>query len=306
MKMTPTQAQSGTLLSAVSKPTIAKLAALSPWVRAKINKRPVKGEGHRELFRDACAMTRAKFTEAEIEEVLRDRYDNYYRPLQDREFSEAIRNAGLSRSGPATPQLPKLSTELVARVIQKGATLETLIAKSPVKDPHLIATGDVIDRFFPSSALICMGASPFKVTTEPRGFFKGRESQYPYVVPNPMTARFGKNKSGGDTSPRCLDNCGPWLNQVFEFDNGTLDEQAARLLDIWEKDVPLRMVLHSGGRSLHGWFDVRNLSAEDLSKLRRYAAALGADRATFTACQLVRNPNATREDGSPQKVHFLA
>jgi hypothetical protein len=304
MHLIESKSQSATLPSALSKPTLAKLAQLSPWVRAKINMRPAKGEGHRELFRDACAMTRGGFTDAEIEEVLRARYENYYRPLQDREFSEAIRNAGLSRSGPATPQWPKRSAELVARAIKNGATLETLIARSPVKDPHLVATGDVIDRLFPSAALICMGASKFEATTESRGFFKGRESRYPYVVPNPMTARFGKNKTGG-TSSRCLDNCGPWLNQVFEFDDGSLDDQAARLIDIWERGVPLRMVVHSGGRSLHSWFDVRDLSAEDLSKLRCYASALGADPATFTACQLVRNPNATRENGSPQKVFFL-
>lgn len=36
------------------------------------------------------------------------------------------------------------------------------------------------------------------------------------------------------------------------------------------------------------------------------AVRLGADKATWTRCQLVRMPDGTRENGNRQRVHYFA
>ena len=43
--------------------------------------------------------------------------------------------------------------------------------------------------------------------------------------------------------------------------------------------------MHSGGKSIHGWFDVRNEPEAAVEKFFKYAVSLGADRATWTSSQ---------------------
>jgi hypothetical protein len=102
-----------------------------------------------------------------------------------------------------------------------------------------------------------------------------------------------------------LANTGPLTYQVVEFDRGTLDEQAKIHLHLLHF-AKLRLVVFSGNKSLHGWYDVRSMGPEEITRFRRYVAALGADKATFTPCQLVRTPNARRDNGAIQTVLFLA
>jgi hypothetical protein len=304
MPTTPSKSQSATPPSALSKPTLAKLVTLSAWARKQITTPPLKGEGYRELFRDSCRMIRADFTDSEIEEVLRARYSRYYRDIEEREYDDAIRNARGSKSGAPTPPFPAVNSRLVLDIVSRGGSLSSLAASSPVPDPHLLSTSDVIDRLFAPADLICFGDVNRHAVTQTREWFRGKESAYPFVVPNPMLALTGLTKDGRP-SARCLSNSSITRHQVVEFDLGTFDEQAALLLEIASYGAPLRMVVYSGSKSYHGWYDINGLNAAGLVGLRRYAAALGCDTATFTACQLVRTPNALRDNGKIQKLIYL-
>ena len=64
------------------------------------------------------------------------------------------------------------------------------------------------------------------------------------------------------------------------------------------------LVVHSGGKSLHGWFYCAGQPEEELRKFMRYAVSLGADPATWTRCQLVRLPGGLRDNGQRQTVLF--
>src|SRR5207248_3209165 len=69
--------------------------------------------------------------------------------------------------------------------------------------------------------------------------------------------------------------------------------------------APLVLVVHSGGKSLHGWFHAEGQPEAKLLKFMRYAVSIGADPATWSRCQLVRLPDGTREDGKRQRVHYF-
>lgn len=91
---------------------------------------------------------------------------------------------------------------------------------------------------------------------------------------------------------------------VVEFDRGTPDEHAALLTHL-ASFAPMVCTVHSGGRSLHGWFLVHGQSDEKVLRFFRYAISLGADPATWTRSQFVRMPDGLRDNGKRQTVFFL-
>jgi hypothetical protein len=101
-----------------------------------------------------------------------------------------------------------------------------------------------------------------------------------------------------------LANTGPRRFLICEFDHGHADEHAALLLHLG-RFAPLVCVVHSGGKSLHGWFLVAGQLGDQVERFFRYAVSLGADRATWTRSQFVRMPDGTRENGRRQTIYFL-
>jgi hypothetical protein len=118
-----------------------------------------------------------------------------------------------------------------------------------------------------------------------------------------MTAVTGLNQSG-EVSNRCLSNTGARRFLIVEFDAGTTDDHAALLLHLAERE-PLAIVVFSGSKSLHGWFYCAGVTAGKVSRFFRYAVSLGADRAMWTPCQLVRMPDGTRDNERQQTVYFF-
>jgi hypothetical protein len=268
----------------------------------RIHAAPVLHKSQSELYRDASVMKRHGMNTGEIEEVLRARFRGYYRPITDREFEQAVRNA--DGTSAASCRRPSRNEHRIDVILRDSGTVEDLSRSSPLGAPEGLTTGVVLDRLFPPEALLCLGTAKDRATTEPREFFRGREDQYQFLVPNPMAAKVGRTKDGRP-SVRCLDNTGPVVYQVIEFDFGTLDEQVRLIRHLQNFGIGLRMVVFSGNKSLHAWFEVPNWTPAALDNFRNYAALIGADTATFSACQFVRTPNATRDNGVLQKVLFL-
>jgi len=174
---------------------------------------------------------------------------------------------------------------------------------SPVRiesnDPR---TDWFIDALFPGNPLLCCGWSRHRFETRPRSSWH-KLDRLPLLVPNPMTARKGKTLTG-KVSEHSLENTGPRRFLVIEQDTGEPDEQAAILLHLAEK-APLALALHSGGKSLHGWFYCAGQTDERLRQFMEYAVSLGADPATWTPSQFVRMPDALRDNGKRQAVYFF-
>lgn len=118
-----------------------------------------------------------------------------------------------------------------------------------------------------------------------------------------MIARTGRTKAGNE-SEHASESIGPRQFLVVEFDQGNVDEHAALLLHLAET-APLALVVHSGSKSLHGWFPCKEQTEEQLHRFMSRAVSLGADPATWTRSQFVRMPDGTRENGKRQTVYFF-
>ena len=69
--------------------------------------------------------------------------------------------------------------------------------------------------------------------------------------------------------------------------------------------APLALAVHSGQKSLHGWFYCAGVPEEKVWGFFQYAVLLGADRANWNRSQFARMPDGRRENGKRQTVYFL-
>jgi len=213
--------------------------------------------------------------------------------------------------------------ELIGAVAGIGSGLVDLWEASPVRlDTNKPRTDEIIDLLFPGNPLLCCGWTRHRFDTRPRTqWYKLQDLQF--IVPSPMTAKQGLTREG-KLSAHALSNTGPRRFLIVEFDFGASnsDEEAgllerlateerdvrdlcaALLLNLAEK-APLALAVHSGGKSLHGWFYCAGVPEETLWGFFQYAVLLGADRANWTRSQFVRMPDGQRENRRRQTVYFF-
>lgn len=266
------------------------------------------------------------------------------RAVPEREILDCIKNArndwepqgGLRRiitlmEAAALPPKPKPRPEpdwdAIAAIARAGSSLLDLIALSPA--PVTLSAEAVIKQLWHGDPLLCMTKShPAEAVTRRRSEWMatpGSFAKNSLIVPSPMMAKTGISLDGR-TSSRCLDNTGPRWFLVVEFDFSPSDDAAGPILAAMAAETPPRrapdlyaailqymlaqraplvLAVHSGGKSLHGWFPTHGADDESLKPFFASACRLGADPATWTRCQLVRLPGGTRADGTHQQVLYF-
>jgi hypothetical protein len=243
----------------------------------------------------------------DIREMLENAATTCGRRVSTREIADAVRHSQTSAFRPASAQhqpWPAVNHEQREAVIATGFGLVDLWEISPVRfEDNASHTEEIIDQLFPGNPLLCVGAATHDCHAARRNEWHGRLASLPLIVPSPMTAPTGRNQNG-EVSNRCLANTGERRFLIVEFDTGTTDEHAALLLHLAQR-APLALAVHSGKKSLHGWFCCAGVTGEKVSRFFRYAVSLGADRATWTRCQLVRIPDGKRDNGKRQTVYFF-
>ncbi len=166
----------------------------------------------------------------------------------------AARRPGLQEK-PAAPvrPWPRTNEEQREAVAASNLGLVDLWEMSPVRfGDETPRTEEIIDALFPGNHLLCVGESSYSFQTRPREDWRGQLSAAQLIVPSPMSAPSGRTQDG-KVSPHCLANTGPRRFLVIEQDTGSADEQAAILLHLAER-APLALAVHSGSKSIHGWF----------------------------------------------------
>jgi hypothetical protein len=200
---------------------------------------------------------------------------------------------------------PSVNEQQRETIIRDGGGLAELCELSPVRfDDTRRHTEEIVDWLFPGNPLLCCGKSNSDFDTRPRDGWREQLSALQFIVPSPMTAIEGLTKEG-KPSRHTLSMTGARRFLICEFDTGKTDEQAALLLHLGRFAPPVCAV-HSGGKSLHGWFFVYEQPEEKVRRFFRYAVSLGADPATWTRSQFVRMPDGTRDNGKRQTVFFLS
>jgi hypothetical protein len=274
---------------------------------------PAAGEGvHAWLFRVARQL-HAHYPASEIVHQLEIATINCGRHVPRNEILQAVQNsikcAWQLRGGALFRRMvtkwPPVNEQRRSAILADGHGLADLWDASPVRiennQPH---TEEIIDRLFPGDPLLCCGWSQSAFNTRLRSQWRGQLTEMQFIVPSPMIASTGITKDGRQ-SAHTLANTGRRRFLVVEFDSGSVDEQAALLLHLATYG-PLVVAVHSGGKSLHGWFFVQDQPEEKVLKFFRYAVTLGADTATWLRSQFVRMPDGTRNNGVRHTVFFLS
>ena len=313
------------------------MKTLPRFIEEMLTATPHAGEGvHSWLFRVARQL-HVHLPAVEIITLLEERTRNCGRHVSRKEIEDAVRNSlssawqpnGKGATSMPTPHVskwPPLNCERREAVIQQGGGLADLWELSnPRFEDNEEHTESIIDWLFPGNPLLCCGKSNALFDTRPREEWRGKLSSLQFIVPSPMSAVEGMAKDG-HSSRHTLDNTGPRRFLICEFDAkkwkdlndaerarygseknyiaGNLDEQAGILLHLGAY-APLVLTLHSGGKSLHGWFYVHGQPAGTIERFFRYAVSLGADHMAWTRSQFVRMPDGVRDDGKRQTVYFI-
>ncbi len=288
----------------------AEIKQLPLFVRDLLASPPRRGEGLNLWFYRVARVLHPFRELAEIIELLQAATAG--EPVKPGEIERAVERSKATAwqpgqpcgAGSPTPAWPPINVEQYQAIIRDGGGLVDLWEVSPVRfEDNESHTEALIDRLFPGNPLMCCGQSNSKFATRLREEWRGELNGLQLIVPSPMTARTGPTQEGKQ-SAHALSITGARRFLVLEFDRGGVDEHAALLLHLAVR-APMAIVVHSGNKSLHGWFYCAGQTEERLERFMRYAVSLGADRATWTRSQFVRMPDGTRDNGKRQTVFFF-
>ena len=231
------------------------------------------------------------------------------RPLKQREVTRAIEKAYSTTLAPSLSYTPapkpkwepaKTRQSRYRNTPRKLAEVD-LWEASPDRVDNGLTQGMVLDWLFPDpDKLVCVGKSAYEFHTARLNQFKDL-SKCQFIVPCYMTKREGLTQEGRP-SMHCLDNCGPRRYCVVDLDEPSSDQHPAIIWQL-KRAFDLVMVLTSGGKSLHAWFNVPEEEEEDFWGA---AVPLGADPALMrNRSSFVRLPMGTRDNGAKQRVIYF-
>lgn len=242
------------------------------------------------------------------------------RNVSDREIQQAIDKALIDGGKPPASAVmagpPRIRPELRDAIIKQGASasVEDILAASPVAIP-----ADPVDQqrvllaeLYQAHECVFIGerhGAQVRPVSDWIAEVDRCGSLGPHIIPNPLTGQEGLTKGG---KPSCrADACvASFRFAVVEYDNMSLDQQIAFWAGI---RLPVAAIIHSGGKSLHGW--VRVDAADRVAWERDIEAGLfgerlvpmGVDASCRNEARLSRMPGFLRHDSQTlQKLLYLA
>jgi hypothetical protein len=271
---------------------------------------PSPGGTHRWLAHIASGLNRTLSAE-KCAAFLRRCCDAFvhHRPVPDSEIEGAIQLAYGSHAkvqhnfGRRPVEWPEPDLSIITKVLS-----DVTPRFDPVLDTGLKAH-DVLSKLFLPGELVCSGRVAEQAIVRPLEETLHDAQWSQFIVLNPMRQRTGVNNQG-KPSARCQNNTAMRRYLVAEFDSPNLSkEQQAQLITKLSTFAPLVMVVDSGGKSLHGWFQVDRYNAKDQVRFFCLACLLGADPTRWDICGWLRMPGGMRAvEGRPsvrQRILFF-
>ena len=228
--------------------------------------------------------------------------------------------------GSRRPKWPERNDELLLDLLRDHpAKSDDLTAISPAGAP--VHPLDVLRELHGATGgeLLCLGRSPtggFETLSFDQ--WEKRRDELPrfeMAVPNLMRSCTALNMEG-EPSARCRDNSCGFGGQRFIVVEPDIDPEddlcrasgmtppdicasvIMRLLKAAE--LPLRMVVYSGGKSLHAWFECKDATQERIEATFRHLCLYGADYRGCLPEQQFRLPQGWRSDkGARQAVIYF-
>jgi hypothetical protein len=224
---------------------------------------------------------------------------------------------------------PQPVFDRISQIVAQGPLLYELWEQSPVRFPDEIPhSEEIVDAIFPLNPWLCCGWTQWDFETRRRVEWQGQLSELSFIVPSPMLCKADRTDQGRLSQHTLAATAAP-VYQVVEFDFAEFEpdgqtptiwaphirswrESGHSILDacaalIWRlaKFLPLVLIVYSGGKSLHGWFNVWRLAEPQHRDFMEAAIRLGGDHHTFTRSQFVRLPDGRRENGRRQFTFFF-
>jgi len=248
---------------------------------------------------------------------------NTSRPVTDQEIWDAIRKAysevGADVKIVKTEPLVEDGRSTLERIIAEGkySAFEELRKNSPIPIPENAREQQKLffrTLFNPEDLVFCGDSfSSGPTYVRPTSFWIEHGSEGPFVIINPLTGRPAPKKSGTGQTYRG-DNCvAAYKYCLVEFDGIGLEEQ----IRFWSSvPLPVRALVYTGGKSMHGWVDLGDLNIKDASDwqqkiktslYKELLEPLGVDSACSNAARLARLPGCLRrEKQKMQEILWIA
>ena len=263
-----------------------------------LSKPPDAGETHLWLARAASGL-RNVLPRERCAEFLREVCRRWvsHRAVPEREILAAVAlayDADAGRGPRTTADWPEMNRAAVEACLARADV-------APLFDPAAdtgVEARDALCGLFGPGELVCGGWDCERPVVQTVERWAASAGSAQFVVSNPMKGPAALTKEG-KTSARCQANVAlrRWL--VAEFDAPELNrEKQVKLASVLARGLPLKMVVDSGGKSLHCWFACEGLDEREAARFFWAAVALGADRTRWDPCGWVRMPGgARRRDG---------
>jgi len=234
-----------------------------------------------------------------------------------------------SRLSSAAPPWPEPDLDAIRAIVASGWRLYDLWESSPLRleggERH---TEEIIDVLFPGNPLLCCGRSKYAFANRRRESWRGHLARLAFITPNPMYKLQGRTLDG-KPSEHCKEATAARVYLIVEFDfsefarDGKTLSKWAPLVQQWRAEgvsvldataalhrhlsarLPLVAAVHTGNKSLHGWYPAFNQTDGQLRPFMQYAVSLGADHMLWNRSQFSRMPDGTRENGKPQTAYYL-
>lgn len=262
---------------------------------------------HHEIFVGSCFLLDEGWSKEETFDLLRktcNKVEDRYVP--DREIWSAINYAWQRVTGELSPGpvWPRRDDKLRAEILGLFP-VKDLLFRLPIPASAPVLTW--LRMLYREEALLCIGKTAFEFRTVQLGDLlraKADLSLCEFINPSPMSAVVGKTLEGND-SFHSRSNTGPRVYGVIEFDYGTVGEHIA-ILKCLATQLSLVMIVFSGSKSCHGWFNTLSVPEEKVLEFYKLAVSLGADPKMYSTCQFTRLPMGTNSStGVTQQVlHF--
>ncbi len=246
----------------------------------------------------------AGFSLEELNNILTASGNAYEDIVSSRDIEKVISNASKSNSqkGNVSHVWPDFNRSIVDMLISESEVNTIAGLVDFMGRPETTEPNEILSKLYSDDSLLCLAVkAQEKFITKKLSEWKTKGINHNFIVPSAMSSRTGLTKEGGK-SGRCSDNTGKRQYLVIEFDKLSYDEQVAMIMKL-STMAPLVMVLDTGNKSLHTWFRCYDETEDERRRFMNYAVSLGADKATWTACQLVRLPGGKHQKtGKPHRV----
>jgi hypothetical protein len=221
-------------------------------------------------------------------------------------------NTSIEKTLPVAPlYVPKYEGALERYIEGESDSEMDLIEASPYRllgDPEKDGI-TLLEALYKPDEYLFIG-SVFDKTVKQVKDWLNSSIDFPHIIPNPMTGEFAITGNGAE-SRRCEGTVADLRYAVCEMDGVPINQQVA----FWNKAVkklPVAAVIHSGGKSLHGWVRVDcGTDAEKWDKdvkgwlFAQFGKMYGFDMACSNRARLSRMPGHLRDTRVRQVLLYL-